>query len=190
MVQIINVMKKQILSLALLVGFGMAVNAVPLPAVNGSIAFNGVADFNGATVASSTGFDNFTSEYVAPGQQFGSYASVLDFTTVSFTPFLFSASGVTPLWTFTIGATTYSFDATSISANYDSGLNIWNIGGSGIAHITGYTSTAGSWNLSAGAKGASFFFGSATTVPDGGLTAGLLGLGMLAVSGVRRFLKR
>ncbi len=92
---------------------------------------------------------------------------------------------VTPLWSVVIGGVTYSFAATSMSAVYNAGLQEWNIGGGGIASITGHQDTSGTWNANIGQQGQSFFFGSAATVPDGGLSIALLGGALTAMSLVR-----
>ena len=100
------------------------------------------------------------------------------------------AASVTPLWAFTTGGLTYTFDATSMSSFYDATARIWDISGYGFADITGgstsYVWTEGSWNADVGVTGSSFFFGSAASVPDGGLTLGLLGCSLMALSALRR----
>jgi len=161
-----------------------SVQATP---INGSISFAGTATVTTPdTLADATGISSITSVITLPGQEFGSYAVVGGLQPVTFTPFTFSASGVTPLWTFTIGSTTYDFNATSLTASFDATHQVWDIGGTGTAQITGFSDTLGTWNASVGASGSSFFFGSATTVPDGGATVMLLGTALSAIGLLRK----
>ncbi len=96
---------------------------------------------------------------------------------------------VTPLWSLDYNGIVYSFDATTMTANFNVLQNEWVIGGTGLASITGYATTSGSWNADVGAEGSSFFFGSAAAVPDGGLTVMLLGGSMMAMTLIRRKVK-
>jgi hypothetical protein len=109
----------------------------------------------------------------------GTYSTVPMFTFVTFNGFKFnpSVASITPLWTFDIGPvgnqTVYSFDATSVMAAYDAPLREWDIGGNGLAMVTGFTTTPGTWNVNLSQSGASFVFDSsaaatAVSVPDGG----------------------
>jgi protein with PEP-CTERM/exosortase system signal len=163
--------------------------------INGSIAFNGSANFNNADLSSATAIISYNDSYTAKGQSLGDYSSIPKFTDAVFSPFAFDsqASPPVPLWTLTYNSITYSFNATSMTSSFDSVLNVWNIGGNGMAHIDGFQDTPGTWNLSAGAQGASFFFGSATAVagvPDGGLTIALLGFALTGLEGLRRKLRK
>jgi hypothetical protein len=93
------------------------------------------------------------------------------------------APSVIPLWTFDVGPVgdqiVYSFDATSVTSSFNAVLNEWDIGGSGMAMVTGYSDTPGTWNVNLSQSGASFVFDSseATTpaVKDGGSTIAILG---------------
>lgn len=127
----------------------------------------------------------------------GSYATVPMFTPVTFNGFKFNpaVASVTPLWTFNIGPvgnqTVYSFDATTVTAMYNSPLHEWDIGGQGMAMATGYTTTPGTWNVNVSQSGASFVFDSseaaaAISVADGGSTAMLLGASFLCIAGLIR----
>ena len=172
----------------LLVAFTTSVQAV---SINGSIAFNGTATFNSTPISGATSFTSLSPGFTAFGQQTGDYSSVPNFYSASFTPFTFSptAASVTPLWSFTYSGDLYEFNATSMTSSFDAVRNIWNIGGAGTASITGFTPTTGTWNLSAGNQGASFFFGSAAVVsgvPDGGMTLAMLGLALSGLGLMRR----
>jgi hypothetical protein len=126
----------------------------------------------------------------------GSYATVPLNTPVTFNGFVFNppAASVTPLWTFTIGSTVYSFDATSVTSTYDSSLRQWDIGGSGLAMITGFTTTPGQWNVNLSQTGDSFVFdaseASVATVGDGGSVLTLLGAGFIGLAVIGRKVRR
>jgi hypothetical protein len=174
-------------------------NAIP---IDGSIAFNvsGVVP-NNTVLALATSF-YVDSPIVTGGPTIndmayvgeipqGSYSSVPLDTIAAFTPFTFTQPGsVDPLWTFTIGsgvsAITYSFDATSIVADWNAGRSEWDIGGSGMAMITGFIPTAGTWTINLSQTDSSFAFdattGASATVPDGGSNAILLGGAFLGLA--------
>jgi hypothetical protein len=152
-------------------------------AITGSIGFgaSGVT-INSLTLASASSFEvsnPFTTV------ETGTYATVPMFESVSFNGFVFNppVASVIPLWTFDIGATVYSFDATSVTSSFNSSLNEWDIGGRGMAMITGYSPTAGTWNVNLSQSGTSFVFDSsaAALVPDGGSTMAFLGTIFLGV---------
>jgi hypothetical protein len=114
-------------------------------------------------------------------------------TPVTFSGFQFNSSVVpsSPLWTFTIGATTYSYDATSISSSYNSALQQWDIGGTGVAMVTGYTPTDGTWNVNLSESGSTIVFDSSaavTAVPEAS-TLALMGSGIMFLAGIGRKLK-
>jgi hypothetical protein len=115
-------------------------------------------------------------------------------TDYSFNP---SQNTVTPLWKFTAGGITYSFDATTLTAVFNSSADAWDISGSGDAFITGggtdYSETPGTWSATVSGSKTSFNFGSAEdpptpdpTVPDGGVTVALLGVALVGLHGLRR----
>lgn len=108
---------------------------------------------------------------------------------VTFTPFVFAAGSVTPLWSFVQAGITYSFDATSIVIDQQNTFFL-NLKGSGIAHVTGYADTVGSWTLTSTGTTSKFTFGASTSVPEGGLTAAMLGLGLLGLGLAARRHKR
>lgn len=93
---------------------------------------------------------------------------------------------VTPLWSFDYLGINYAFDATTMTASYDAASKEWDISGNGIAFITGYAPTTGTWDANVGKQGTSFFFGTAAVVPDGGLTVILLGGALTAMALIRR----
>jgi hypothetical protein len=96
-------------------------------------------------------------------------------------------ASVQTLWSFQADGLTYSYDATTVIATFNNSLNEWDIGGDGIASISGYTSTAGTWNINLSQSGASVVFDSSAAImptPEGStlalMTAGLVGLAGLA----------
>jgi len=121
----------------------------------------------------------------------GTYASVPLFQSVTFDGFAFNPpiASVTPLWTFDIGPTVYSFDATTVTSSFNSADDEWDIGGEGMAMVTGYADTAGTWNVNLSQSGSSFVFDSSAavdSVPDGGPTLALLGGAVLGLSAFAR----
>ena len=166
-------------------------------AIEGSISFVGNATTDGSSIATATEFTSISAKVATDS---GDYALVPSLggptpgitiltstgvrnvmTDYSFNP---SQNTVTPLWAFTTGGVTYSFDATTLTAVFDDGT--WNISGLGDALISGggtdYAVTPGSWSATVSDSHTAFNFGSqedppspATSVPDGGLTAALLG---------------
>lgn len=130
----------------------------------------------------------------------GSYSSVPLMTPVTFNGFTFNppVASITPLWTFALGPagdqTVYSFDATSVMSDWNASRDEWDIGGSGIAMITGYDSTPGTWTVNLSETGASFAFdatsGANAAVPDGGSTVLQLGGAFLGLGVLGRTLRR
>jgi hypothetical protein len=177
-------------------------------AIAGSISFIGNATTDGASIASATEFKSITAKVLSDS---GDYALVPSMqgptpgvtsltskgivnvmTDYSFNP---SQGSVTPLWKFTAGGITYSFDATTLDAVFNSTADAWDISGLGEAIITGggtdYSPTPGSWSAVVSGAKSSFNFGSfedpptAPTAPDGGLTVALLGGALVGLYGFR-----
>ena len=160
--------------------------------ITGSIGFgaSGVT-VNSANLQTATDF-SVTGPYT--DVELGSYAAVPTFTPVTtFNGFVFNppVASVTPLWTFDLGPvgdqTVYSFDATSVTSSFNSTLDEWDIGGYGMAMVTGYSATEGSWNVNLSQSGESFVFDSSEAplpqgVPDGGSTVMLLGSAFLGLA--------
>lgn len=180
---------------ASLLAFVLVTHAIATP-ITGSISFNGTPNFNALPISAAASIISYDSGWVAVGQQTGIYTSVADLTPVVFSPFAFSPAtqAVNPLWSFSSLGLTYSFTTTSMIAMFNAPLNIWNLGGKGVLHATGYDDTVADWNFSAGQIGQSFYFGSAAaavpaSVPDNGLTVLMLGLG-LGLVGLKGFSRR
>jgi hypothetical protein len=89
-------------------------------------------------------------------------------TSVNFTPFTFNPAPVSTfqLWSFGVGGSTYSFDVTSMTISYQVPAFL-NIQGTGVAHITGFAPTLGTWGITdTGSSGPVFTFGNVTIVPE------------------------
>lgn len=169
------------LASALFLAFSLSGNLAHATPIDGTINFDGEATTNSGNLATATSFTSIIGTMVVP-QETGSYAAIPAVTPVTFTPFSFSAAGVTPLWTLTLAGITYSFNATSIVVDAQN-ANFLNISGTGIASITGDTSTAGTWSITDTSVGGSptFTFGADSVVPDSGVTALLILLGLAGV---------
>jgi hypothetical protein len=185
---------------SVMVGPSAQANNVP---INGSIAFgaDGVV-VNNTVLANATSFyvdgpvvlggpSVENTAYVGEIPQ-GTYSSVPMNTLVTFNGFTFNPApaSVTPLWSFVYNGLTYSFDATSVVADFNAGRDEWDIGGSGMALITGYTSTYGTWTVNLSETDSSFAFdatsGANSSVPDGGTSVMLLGGALLGLGAVGR----
>jgi hypothetical protein len=154
--------------------------------ISGSIGFGSLGvSIVGADLASATSF-TVTDPFITT--ETGVYSGVPLLTPITFNGFQFNppVASVTPLWTFNVGAIDYSFDATSMTSFYDVTLRQWDIGGSGLAMVTGFSATPGVWNVNLSQSGASIVFDSSSaanpTVPDGGSTLLLLGGGFVGLA--------
>jgi hypothetical protein len=182
-------MKHSILSKivsGLLVASALTVaNATPIV---GSISFLGNATTNGTgstPLANATAFTGFSGDTV--DQVHGDYIVVptLSGDGVTFTPFAFSTTSVTPLWTFTVLGVTYSFSASGAITVFQN-ASFLNVSGTGTAFISGYAPTAGTWTIQETETAGSFSFGATSgevaTTPDSGTTALLISLGLAGIA--------
>jgi hypothetical protein len=106
---------------------------------------------------------------------------------VTFLDFTTGGAAVPNVWSIAGGP---SFDLTS-SVNLSTDNLFLTISGTGILHAPGYDDTEGTFTLQANRTSATgqvefYFSASTTTTPDGGATAGLLGLGLLCVGTIAR----
>ena len=168
--------------------------AMAIP-ITGSIGFTGsIADvINWQTVNSIT---FLSAETECPGATCtGTYGAVADAVPVAFTsPWNFTAQPNNNLWSFNPGG--FAFDLlavqsiTRVGTTESGGLVIL---GTGTLRATGFDNTPGTFSFSANSTQTEFRFGATNEaiVPDGGSTLGLLGLGLLGLSSLRRrFLNR
>jgi hypothetical protein len=174
-------------------------------AILGQVDFAGTAVLNGP-LATATAFTSFVGVQVSDGT--GSYevpALVSDGTSVTVTAFSFGSGSysmtpvspvVDPLWTFSVGGTTYSFklSAISVSRSVLPSTQFLNISGLGAASITGYDTTPASFALSStqntGSSDVSATFtlistAIDSTIPEPGALS-LLGVVLLGLLGRRQ----
>ncbi len=158
-------------------------SAIP---ITGEISFSGSYTINNPNLALATAFTSFSGVTVSAGPT-GDYAGLAG-AAVTQTPFTFDpfpVGGVVPLWTIPSQPGT-SFDLLALNVAFESPTALL-LTGTGIAHKTGRDNTAGTWILSANTLGTTFSFSSTNaSVPDGGTTVALLGMGLVAVEGLRR----
>jgi hypothetical protein len=167
----------------------------------GDVEFAGTAVLNGP-LATATAFTSFVGVQVSDGS--GSYAVptlVPAGTSVTVAAFSFGSGSYTmtpvspvvdPLWTFSVGGTTYSFKLSAISVSRST--QFLNITGLGAASITGYDTTPATFALSStqstGSSSVSSTFTMTstaidTTIPEPGALS-LLGVVLLGLVGWRR----
>jgi len=109
------------------------------------------------------------------------------------------AVGPTKLWEITNGqpgtanAANTNFTLSAITLIDESSPNVFGLNGTGIAKLVGFDDTPGFWSFSANrTTGQTIFNWSSTnispipSVPDGGTTAVLLGMGLVAVGFIAR----
>lgn len=148
--------------------------AVQAQVFTGSLDFYGGATLN-QTLGTATGFTSYFGPggtgdpLVLGGTQTGIYSSVPSGTQVTFTPFIFDPAPASPFqfWTLTSGSTTYSFDITSVTTDFQNS-NFLNLAGQGVAFI-GSTALPSVWSLTDTGGGSSLnvTFGVAVTaVPE------------------------
>ena len=185
--------------------------AVP---VTGTIQITGDVTFNTSSLltATSATFPGSPDAVVTSGT--GSYSAPgVAGSEVVFSSFTFVAPGaqvVAPLWSFlnTTNGLTYTFNLSSITfitrTTPVPGTDILNIGGLGTVNITGpgstFDETFANWSFNvtdtSGGTNSTFIFAfndsntASGRVPDGGVTAALLGLSLMGLAFGRRFFAR
>jgi hypothetical protein len=177
-------MKTNLLKLLTVAAIGLTVMAsnVSGQEFSGQISFTGGAYLNGP-LATATAFTNFSGVTVQGLSQSGAYSSVPAGTPVTFSIFTFNPAqpSVNPLWTFAIGPTTYSFTATSISVVFQNSFGL-DLDGNGIASITGFTDSPGTWAITDTGTGPVFTFGAnVNVVPEPSALALILGFVPIAL---------
>lgn len=170
---------------------GMAAQALP---ITGNITFAGGVQLNSASSGTATGVTGWTG---AGGSGMpivisadGSFSGIAPGTPVTFTsPWFFNSGAVSSLWS--VDGFTFNLTASSIvfQGGHPAGVLV---DGSGTVTAAGFDPTTISWSFSvsdpsaSGLYGSVFSFqaangGSGGSVPDGGTTAMLLGMGLLGL---------
>jgi hypothetical protein len=170
----------------------VSVQADPMIPGGSEIDLQGIATLNGSLGKATADKSNVDVYAVEPLT--GPYSLVPNETFVpTFNAFKFTGASATPLWQFSVGSKTYSFDLTDDSLVYQSSAALV-VAGTGTLNITGYAPTTGTWDFSivdatAGKNTFAFSFtdsNASTAVPDGGLTVALLSGALTAMSLIRR----
>jgi hypothetical protein len=164
-------------------------------------AFSGAIEFFGSANASGpsdTSLD--TIHFINPWQTLagtGSYSTVPLGTSATLNNFSFIGDGTAAtlagpdnsIWRFTVGPTTYSFDLLTLTNGHVS-AGAMAFTGTGIVHI-GLNTMPAAFALQGAGSGFKFKLSSSTTattsVPDGGTTVSMLGLGLMLIGLVRRY---
>jgi hypothetical protein len=171
---------RRLLTLALcglgLLALGSAAQAAP---ITGEIHFAGLWNPTGGSgTATATGisFSSIPFQVVLLGTD--DYTGLTG-TGVTFQDFTFAPFGgpVVPLWSFSSGVVTYSFDLTAVSLLYQDATQL-GLHGSGILHVTGLTDTPADWDFSGNSGGTLFSFSADNVAVPEPTTLGLLGLGL------------
>ena len=173
--------------LALLAGGLLLCQQTQAAPIDGAIEF-----FGSSTASGPSGGTPVTIHFVNPWHSLaatGSYTGILTGTDTTFNDFTFIGDGSaatltlpdTPLWTLTIGATTYSFDLLALTNGHTESGSM-SFSGTGIAHITGFDATPASFALQGAGNNFNFILSSSSTatIPEGSTTV-LLALGLVLV---------
>ncbi|MGC9942565.1 MAG: hypothetical protein ABSE48_12070 [Verrucomicrobiota bacterium] len=165
--------------------------------ISGTINMSGDVTFNTTSLATATDVESLAAVSVSSGTQsfIGTGGAP-----VTFNPFSFSSTGtenVSPLWSFTVAGTAYSFDLADINT-IDASATFLEIIGSGIVNV-GTSSQTANWTFtvtdSSGGNSGQFTFGFANSntaigVPDGGTTVILLGATLSGICLLRKKLAK
>jgi hypothetical protein len=183
-----NSILKYLAAAAVVVGMTLSVQAIPIVggiSLAGNVVFN-TGDINNATAAQFNAgqVTSVAGSYAGQGIAMNVAGSVnFPPPPLSFNPFVAHI----PLWQTPTAAGVASFDLTSLTQRLQPGDNTLILKGVGTLHLTGFTDTPGDWVFSANAAGGTFSFSSSNSaIPDGGMTAMLLGAALSGLGLLRR----
>ena len=161
--------------------------------ITGNIGFTGGVTFNSSSAGSATA----VTSWITPAVNLpptGSFASILSGTAVTFTSSIWNFNTSTPINNFwSVGGFTFELLASSITSQgggYPGGFIVVN--GTGTVTAAGYTPTTLSWSFSSqdpkinSGPDTWTFSASASSIPDGGATVMLLGLGLSGIALLRK----
>lgn len=185
-------MKNSLLTSLKLLGLSAVFSTLALAApVTGSIGFTGpyVANDGDLTVATSISFANSgVNQIVTDGNHTGSFAGIATGTAVTmFTPLVVNQPGVVlpggPIWS--VGG--FSLTLTSIWEVYNDSSSLLLKGMGVLSDGNAADDSIGEWIGTFNKSGTNFTFSaSSSSIPDGGTTAVLLGLGLVGLSVIAR----
>jgi hypothetical protein len=172
---------------AALASVGLLSSAQAVP-ITGMLNISGTAHYD-APIASATQITMFE-DAVTGGANTGSFGGIGAMVPVSMTfPYIFNPSTPTPaLWS--VAGFTFNLLSSEIITQTSNGILIV---GTGTITGNGFDPTPGTWGFSQQKGSGTVLTFSATTeaaVPDGGMTATLLGLGLGGLVGARRLLRK
>ena len=197
-------MKKLIAVLAV-VAAQVGIPSTSAVAITGQLVMDGTANLNNALLGSASAVSSFGSDVVATDASDGVFTDAA-WTSVTINGFNFdsSFSTVDPLWTVTSGGEDFSFKLTGLTV-IEHSTTYLDILGTGVISSTAldgsgnlkYENTAGTFSFTisdsdgVADSGATFKFGfsatsSASSVPDGGASIALLGVGIVGLAALRR----
>jgi hypothetical protein len=182
-----------------LVGCGVFCEHAQAIPITGSIQFMGSATPSGASPGTPVAV-HFTNPSWQTIGTTGVYSTLAipNGTAATFNDFSFTgdglgaalSAGVSPLWTFTLGATIFSFDLMKLTNGHTEPGSM-SFTGSGTAHITGFDDTLATIGFQGAGQNFNFQFSSSTTtsrgiVPETGTTMTLFGIALVGMVILRR----
>lgn len=157
----------------------------------GDISLAGNFTVTGGNINTATSFATFNNTMVTAAD--GNFAGITLFTPNSITMNTFTFNpltppAITPLWIAVSGVTLgAAFDLTAITSMSQPGDRTLTLHGTGMLHLTGFSDTQGTWVFSGNQSGSTLSFSTSNgVIPDGGVTAILLGGALSALGLIRR----
>jgi hypothetical protein len=163
--------------------------------INGSITFNGTVKLSPNSIATATVAFSPTTKVASVAGDFAGFVAVNDIVALA-DPYTLNSGPVTDFWV----VDGFHFNLISSAIVPPQGPFL-NVSGSGLVWGNGFTPTSASWSFTIppGSAGSLFSFAAATVtlapnqhnpVPDSGVTALLLGLGLVSLNLVARRFKK